>query len=466
MNDGDSQSWAEREFGTAGLGDTRRLRRLIRCAAVAASRPSGKITAVFAKQAEREAAFRLVENESVDGAEVAAAAHRACATRASAFPHVFVPVDGSSLNLTDDEGGKRLGAVGARVKGATGLQVMSAIAVSPEGVPLGLCGQVYWARVRPAKRKGRRHDRRRVEQKETRYWLEVMEQTRQAFSAQAPKTQPWFQLDRGGDAWPVILDGLTPGQLFTVRAAYDRRLWADDPEQERRYVRQALDETAAVGSYNLEVPPGPNRQGRRATIDVRVAPVTLRLLDERTARTCPAELYAVLARETSPVPSTEEPLEWLLLTSYRCTTMKTATRVLDGYAQRWRIEEFHRVWKTGACRVEETQLGDRDNIVRWAVVLASVAMRILRLTHLARHQPELAATCELNADEIDAVLLLRKPRRQKADPPTIEEVTLWLAELGGYTGKSSGGPPGPLVIARGLARVEPIVAVLKDSAEM
>ena len=34
--------------------------------------------------------------------------------------------------------------------------------------------------------------------------------------------------------------------------------------------------------------------------------------------------------------------------------------------------------------------------------------------------------------------------------PTIAQATLWLAELGGYTGKSSGGPPG---ISRGLAKL-------------
>jgi hypothetical protein len=37
--------------------------------------------------------------------------------------------------------------------------------------------------------------------------------------------------------------------------------------------------------------------------------------------------------------------------------------------------------------------------------------------------------------------------------PTIAQATLWLAELGGYTGKSSGGPPGTITISRSLAKV-------------
>jgi hypothetical protein len=34
------------------------------------------------------------------------------------------------------------------------------------------------------------------------------------------------------------------------------------------------------------------------------------------------------------------------------------------------------------------------------------------------------------------------------------EMTRWVADIGGYTGKSSGGPPGIRVIARGFERVE------------
>jgi len=32
-------------------------------------------------------------------------------------------------------------------------------------------------------------------------------------------------------------------------------------------------------------------------------------------------------------------------------------------------------------------------------------------------------------------------------------VVRWVAEIGGYTGKSSGGPPGSTTIARGLEQV-------------
>jgi hypothetical protein len=35
-----------------------------------------------------------------------------------------------------------------------------------------------------------------------------------------------------------------------------------------------------------------------------------------------------------------------------------------------------------------------------------------------------------------------------------------VADLGGYTGKSSGGPPGAIVIGRGLHRIEAVATAL------
>ncbi len=44
--------------------------------------------------------------------------------------------------------------------------------------------------------------------------------------------------------------------------------------------------------------------------------------------------------------------------------------------------------------------------------------------------------------------------------PTLAQATLWLAQVGGYTGKSSGGPPGSVTLARGLKEVEIAIRTL------
>jgi hypothetical protein len=201
-------------------------------------------------------------------------------------------------------------------------------------------------------------------------------------------------------------------------------------------------------------------------MQVRFMQVGLDLKIAKVGKT-PVPIYVVAATEVDTTPAGEEPIHWALYTTFAVDSAEQAIQVVLVYALRWRIEQFHHVWKTGACRVEDTQLRDLDHIMRWARILASVAVRILRLTYLGRTTPQTPATVELRPVEIQAVILLRKPhgvRRQHI--PTIGVVMQWIAELGGYRGKSSGGPPGARVIARGLARIEPIVEVLVGGNEM
>ncbi len=150
------------------------------------------------------------------------------------------------------------------------------------------------------------------------------------------------------------------------------------------------------------------------------------------------------------------------MTTHPVADLEDALIVIDGYACRWTIEDFHRAWKSGCCQVETTQLRSRDHIQRWATILAAVAVRVMRLTKLARTEPELPATVELRQSEIDAIIVTRKRTgRSPGDVPTIGQAVTWLAEIGGYTGKSSGGPPGATVITRGLLRIEALAAYLE-----
>lgn len=119
-----------------------------------------------------------------------------------------------------------------------------------------------------------------------------------------------------------------------------------------------------------------------------------------------------------------------VFTSDDFETIADAVLVLNAYATRWRIEEFHKTWKTGGCRIEDTQLQARDHIVRFAIISASVAMRIQRLTHLARTSPGEPATIEFNRAEIAA-------RR-----------------------------PGPTVIRRGLEKIDPVASILARGVKL
>ena len=73
-------------------------------------------------------------------------------------------------------------------------------------------------------------------------------------------------------------------------------------------------------------------------------------------------------------------MDWLLLTNVPVRSVEDVTGVLRSYKMRWRIEEMHKAWKSGACQVEQTQLRSKDAVIKWATILAAVATRIAQIS--------------------------------------------------------------------------------------
>ena len=457
-----ARDWAMNEFSGVAFRDIRWQRRLVAVGAQAARAPAGKVSEVFGDAAARQGAYALLECDDVARAQIAAAMFAADARRCAGETFVYVPVDGSSITLTDQGREKGFGSIGARKFGARGLKVISALLVSTRGVTLGLGSQIWWTRTGEAKK--RRHGRRRTEDKETQHWLEAMQQTRQTFDDNAPQTRCWFQLDREGDAWPIITEADKEGHWFTIRGNHNRRVVLEGGS--KTYLRSLVGQRPVTCMYLLPVSAGPARRGRSANMVVRACAATLDFRDKRTKRQFSKTVNVVLAREEGTTPAGEKPIEWLLLTNRPVETTQDLEQIIYGYSHRWRIEDFHRTWKSGACNVEEMQLRSVEAAEKWATILAGAAVRIERLKLLARKEPEQPATNEFSLIEIRAIVLLRfgdkKKRRQieTGTLPTVKQAVYWVAEIGGYTGKSSGGPPGSTTIARGLREVIAAVRVI------
>jgi hypothetical protein len=461
----DHMQWANEEFGTAELGDVRRTNRLVALTAEVASSPSGTVSGACRTSACREGAFRFVENKAICPRKLVAAMARAAARRCEE-KLAIVPVDATSLHLTDETGRRGLGAVGSWKQGARGVHVMSTLVLTSDGAPLGLGSQSYWVREQRSKRpeKGLSKD---VESRETRFWLRALEETSATLAEEAPQCVPWFQLDRGGDCGPVLADARDNGRLLTVRATHDRRVQSPHGK-----LIATIESTKVILSYRLSVTAKSRvrkrrrkgkrvlhwvtrRQARIAKLTVRATTVSLRV-DSRTL-----DFNAVLVREKGRAK--DDRIEWLLLTTHPIGNRADALKIIKAYSYRWRVEEFHRTWKRGLCRVEDTQLRSRDAVIKWATILAAVAARALRLTYLARKQPDVLAQTEFTKRELQAIVLLREPKGvtiAKISKLTLSQVIRWVADLGGYTGPWN-GPPGPTVVARGLRDVLPAAKILR-----
>lgn len=432
----------------------------------AAERPGGKLSAVIKDEAELQGAYDLLEEERVSAEDLCASFANATCERAGADSWMYAVVDGSSINVTDWTGKKGLGLLGNLARGGRGLKVITALGVDARGVTVGLLGQVWWARKKARKHAAdkRKHNASRpLQDKETRHWIEAIAQARQ--HAEANGKRLCFLIDREGDNRDILVALQKSGHDFIVRAAWDRLTEATGEDQQR--LRQRIGGQTPIGAYDVDIKGAPSRAPRVARMVVRTAHVTLMMRQRGRPRneTVHLAVNVVWAREEGTTPVGEKPLDWLLLSSCPVDNFEAARAIVVGYTRRWRIEEMHRVWKSGGCQVEETQLRSAEAIKVWATILASVASRIERLRLLARVDPEQPASIDLDPYEIRALVLLKRDRRRRgeripSDMPTIGQATLWIAELGGYTGKSSGGPPGAVNIRRGLQELGPAARML------
>jgi hypothetical protein len=450
----EAYGWAEAEFGGASLGDRRRRDRLVVMAAAASEHPDGSVSEVFSDAGEMHGAYDFLEGRHASGAELGLAVGRATARRCAGLPFVYVAIDGSSLTLSDAAQEKGFGTLGPGKFAARGLKVISALAVDAQGTTIGLLSQTWWSRTKKPRRSVEQRRNLQACDKETQRWIDTIEQVKARCADEA--VEPWFVLDREADGRAILLALRDTGHAFTVRSSWDRVVKSSG--HDRQYLRATLEAQTALGRYALAVPAGPNRTERVANMVIRVMQVSTRLPDRRTGKCDWMPMTAVWVREEGTVPPGEKPIDWMLYTNRPVGDLVHACAIVAGYAKRWRIEEFHKTWKSGACNVERTQLRSVDAVIKWATILAAVATRIERLKFLSRNQPDQPATVELSEDEIQMLVALARNIKKRAEPVpvislTIGQATEWIARLGGFNGKSSGGPAGSITIRRGLEKL-------------
>lgn len=452
--------WAHAEFGHAELGHGARTKRAVLMAQTMLQRPGGQVTQIFNHSADREAAYRALENPNVDAHALGEASTRAAVRRAAQFDSVYVPVDGTSLTLRSSPA-KDLGDIGNKKSRCKGVHVQNTVVVGPADQILGVAHQVYYRRRRRPKtltRAGRR--KLKLHQKETRHWLTCIEKTEAAFEAEQVETQRCYLLDRGGDFREMLEYSATAAHRVIIRSSPDRRLAGEDfDDEEKRYLRAELLQAPIFGCFGLDVTAAKGRTARRAVMELRCERYTLRLRDRAAHKVSYVPMWAVLAREISAVPEDEKPLEWRLLTNRTVHDFEEAAEVVWAYCRRWRIEEMHRCWKT-VCGVEKTRLRSLETIVKFATFMASVATRIEHLKTVSRAEPDAPASKLFSAAELKAIVTLRfEPSDEPDDEPTAEQAVCWLAQLGGYIGPRN-GPPGAQTIGRGLAYIQGAIDVL------
>ena len=347
---------------------------------------------------------------------------------------------------------------GPQGNGGNGLLLHSALALDLKGQPIGVLWQKVWNRQHRAKppvdetpeqKKQRRAKARQAnrarpfEAKESYRWVEAMTLVEQRV---APSTRIIPVFDREGDIAEVFetINQLTHTGVV-VRAAHNRSL-----EHDPHRLWEKLEAQPIRAYHEVELSETKTRKARTAKLAVRFCPVQLRS-PTRLEANSQLRVYAVYADEVD-CPEGEEPVSWMLLTSEAVTTVEQALVILQWYSYRWRVEEYHKILKSG-CQVERYRLA-AEGMKPLLGFLSVIAAGLLRLTYLQRTQPEMPVEAVLNSVQIQ-VLKAKSSRLPKT--LTIGWAVESIARLGGYLEHRRKTPVGIQVLWRGWAKLQDLV---------
>ncbi len=195
------------------------------------------------------------------------------------------------------------------------------------------------------------------------------------------------------------------------------------------------------------------RAPREADCELRLLALEIPVPEKKRRRfgSKPFRMTAVHAVEDADPADRSERLEWLLLTTLPVAGEEQAHEALELYALRWRIEDWHRVLRSG-CGVEKIAHAAAERIRRAAAINAVIAWRLAALTICGRETPELDVKCFFTDIEI-AVLADFATERRFPGPDNLGRAMGLVAAMGGHLHRKHDRPPGNEIVWYGYARL-------------
>jgi hypothetical protein len=321
--------------------------------------------------------------------------------------------DGTDLNYSSLAQCEGLGTIGTNQTGAqsAGLHLHTTFVVGTDGLPLGILGAQCTAPQPKSKDTSEPAASVPTEDKKTFSWIVGLRECTD-LAGQLPNTRQVLVMDREADFFELFNEQRATNAVdLLVRAKHDRcttgetNLFAQVRQSEVQAELSLLVPRQSRRLKKSKQAARPKIAERKATVALRYTKVELYPPAGHRAKR-PLTLWVIHARETT-TPDDAEPLEWFLLTTIAITDAEQAAECLRWYCLRWRIEDWHRVLKSG-CRIEELQYETAERLRRGIAINMVIAWRIMLMTLLGRSSPELPAEILFSDIEIEVLRAFSK----------------------------------------------------------
>ncbi|WP_181160213.1 IS4 family transposase, partial [Sandaracinobacter neustonicus] len=277
-----------------------------------------------------------------------------------------------------------------------------------------------------------------IAEKESYRWLENM---RQSTTLLGDPERLVHIGDRENDIYEFFCETQALGTHFLVRTCVDR-LAGDGGHT----IADEMSETTVQGTHRITI-------GKDDHADIALRYRRIQVLPPiGKQKRYPSLSLTILHARESGTPEGRPPIDWRLITDLPVTTPDEAIEKLDWYAQRWKIELFHKILKSG-CRAEDARLRTAERLANLIAIFCILSWRLFWMTMINRAAPDASPRLILTDVEITLIDHLAASRRNEPPGRTLSDYLTQIARLGGYLARAHDPPPGNIVIWRGWSRL-------------
>ena len=437
-------SW-EKEFFGLQFSDKRLQKRFFKMMDSFFQRPGKSILSACGSRSQAKAVYRLLANDRLSYEELLNSISQATLQKIQQLSNekILLIQDTTELSFGYRNGIENMGYYcDSKQKG---MLVHSCIAVTQKGLVLGLLHQEYRTRKQRKNTTETYEQRKRkaIEEKESFKWISTLRKCQETLPN---NIQTITICDREGDFYELFAEAKKQEEIMLIRLFQNRAIG------EEKHLFEKLKESPIRGNLVIQMSRNPKEHlpMRMVMMEYHYEKVQIKKPYRRTEVHLEKELEftAIYVHETKQ----KNGIHWYFMTNAEINTDADAEEQIRNDIQRWKIERFHFVLKSG-CKIEEKQVRSYEKRNCLSLFYSVIALQIMHMTYLGKLCPDLPA--ELFLEKEEQKLLYFAARRTKIlseKTYTIKDMILDLAALGGRRLSPSDGMPGVSSIWKGLEK--------------
>ena len=408
------KNWQE-DFVDINFTDQRLKSRFFKIIDAFAASPGKSTWAATGSRSSAKAAYRFFSNSEISKDELLDSISRATVEKIKCADAEWILAvqDTTAVGFGDRKAIQGMGYYCSTEQ--RGMLVHSCIAVTDQGIPLGIIYQETNTREKPKDDSQTKEQKRSrpIEEKENFRWLDSMRETLLRMPADIPILTV---CDREGDFYEFFSEAADLKANFLIRIVQNRMV--DDGKK----IFHELRSSPVAGSMVVRMSRNPKEHipSRNIKMDYHCKKVTIYRPQRRKEKHLreKLELTAIYVHESG-----KKGTEWFLLTTVTVKSEK---------------------------EIEKNQAREYGRLSFLTLLYSVIAMQILNLTYLGKICPEISSGIVFAEEEWKVLCCCARKSKEIPEAYSLKEAIYDLGVLGGTKGAPSDGMPGVRSIWQGL----------------